>query len=319
MSTLIKDIKSNDWQISTLGVGVVAEGLQDIRQCLDILLRTVKSTDPLRPEFGSDIFQYVDSPSTIGIPNMKRAIIEAVDLWEKRVQIVTIIHQLDKSNVRFFITYKLVDQELIDVLTLYIKGGFISVADAAQGSLILEALFPKNSSGKTLQINFTGDGKSVSPPPPSMGFGSTSDLFYWVQTNWGFYGTWYLGADRIILYLKPGIFNTASLTITASGVKRFAVLIPVLDFGSGYMLEFIPDGHAAITSPVLITVEQMLSRARSLLTIYGTWQIEAVGPLVPGDFLSVDFDPNEFITGETGYALVLYSETQINPVINIFV
>lgn len=39
----------------------------------------------LRPDFGSDHFDYLDQPFDIAVPNMVREIFMAIERWEKRV------------------------------------------------------------------------------------------------------------------------------------------------------------------------------------------------------------------------------------------
>lgn len=310
MAVLTRDIKSRDWQLSTAGVGIVAEGLQDIRQCIDIILRTVKGTDPLRPQFGSDIFQYVDKPLDVAIPNMVKAIIEAIDIWEQRVEIQRVVHEEKISDINFFITYKLVDEELIDQLTLQIKGGFISVQEAELGSLILEAYFPDGYQSKHLSIVFTINGEPAVPLTYENGFATMADLFAWVQQNWVAYGKWFLANDRIVLYLNPGIAKSASLQILAVGIYKYFSGIPDAGFDHTYKVEFIPDSGLLLSVDGLLTIEEMLLYARSTWGNYGTWEIEPIGPLIAGEFDEGEFYEEEFLTGESGYALVLYSKTE---------
>jgi phage baseplate assembly protein W len=62
MATTLADIVSTNWQLSNITIGTVAEGIDDIRQCIGIILTTTKGSDPFRPLFGSDIWQYIDTP-----------------------------------------------------------------------------------------------------------------------------------------------------------------------------------------------------------------------------------------------------------------
>jgi hypothetical protein len=42
-----------------LGRNGFVEGIEDIRQSIRIILETPQGSDPLRPEFGSNIYQYI--------------------------------------------------------------------------------------------------------------------------------------------------------------------------------------------------------------------------------------------------------------------
>lgn len=317
MTTLLPDIKSRDWQISTQGVGLVEEGLADIRQCLDIILRTQKGTDPLRPQFGSDIFQYVDKPVTVAIPNIIRAIIEATQIWEQRVTIRRVKYQMvESAKVDFFITYKLADEELIDLLKLQLSGGFIVVDTVQIGTLTIYALFPPNPSAKRYQIGFSANGNSVVPNPPSAGFATVADMYAWMVANWSGYGTWQLAADRIIGSLKPGIL-TASIEILLIGTLLFEAAVPDNSAGgSRLQVNFQPDGSSLLSS-IFSNVGNMLTWLQSNWGSYGSWNIIG-NPGAGGDFDMADFDPVDFDAGSTAaYLLQLQTNTVSSVILNV--
>lgn len=79
-----------NWQLSIAAQGDIVTGADDISQTILLILATVKGSDPFRPEFGSDIFQYFDQPINIAGPGIVKEIISAVSLWEKRVAIVQV-------------------------------------------------------------------------------------------------------------------------------------------------------------------------------------------------------------------------------------
>ena len=62
------------WQLAPHLDSQVVQGIDDIHQCIDHIISTMKGSDVLRPEFGSDHFQYIDQP-------------EDVQRWEKRINI----------------------------------------------------------------------------------------------------------------------------------------------------------------------------------------------------------------------------------------
>lgn len=83
--------QSQYWQLSISGPGETVTGLKDIAQSILNVLTTIKGSDPLRPTFGSDIWEYVDLPQPEAIPLTIKAMFEAVQLWEPRATITRII------------------------------------------------------------------------------------------------------------------------------------------------------------------------------------------------------------------------------------
>ena len=58
--TNLNEITYVDWQLKLNAIGGVAEGADDINQCIAIILLTKKGSVPHRPTFGSDIYKYID-------------------------------------------------------------------------------------------------------------------------------------------------------------------------------------------------------------------------------------------------------------------
>lgn len=79
-----KNFKHTHWQIAPENVEHI-QGEDDLHQCIRNILSTRKGSDILRPDFGSDHFDYIDQPYDIAVPNMVREIFVAIDNWEKRV------------------------------------------------------------------------------------------------------------------------------------------------------------------------------------------------------------------------------------------
>lgn len=97
----LKDIRSRNWSLSLDAYGRVVEGIDDISQCIIVIVTTVKGTDPLRPEFGSDLFSYLDRPISEAIPQMIRSSVEAIGIWETRVEITKVSFAQDGGAVEF--------------------------------------------------------------------------------------------------------------------------------------------------------------------------------------------------------------------------
>ena len=97
--TNLNEITYVDWQCKLNGIGGVAEGIEDINQCIAIILQTQKGTDPHRPTFGSDIMKYVDYPVNTAKANIIRETIDAINLWETRVKINKTEVEIDGSTI----------------------------------------------------------------------------------------------------------------------------------------------------------------------------------------------------------------------------
>jgi phage baseplate assembly protein W len=102
--TLVKDIITKDWSLSSTTQGEIVQGIFDLKQCVYNILMTVKGTDPLRPDFGCDIFKYMDKPTNRVVPQMMKSITQAVELYEPRVQITKIQAFVELSTVTFELT-----------------------------------------------------------------------------------------------------------------------------------------------------------------------------------------------------------------------
>lgn len=84
------DLTSADWSLKVGVIGEVVQGMQDVAQCITIILTTPKGSDVLRPTFGVDIWRYVDYPINAAIPAIVREVSSAIRLWEPRVRIAAV-------------------------------------------------------------------------------------------------------------------------------------------------------------------------------------------------------------------------------------
>lgn len=102
----LADIKTQDWSLSITEAGAVVEDLADIEQCIYLIVTTAKGSDPLRPEFGADIFSYLDKPVNIVRPNVVREVYNAVRTWEPRVEVQSVTCDVAVSQVTITITWR---------------------------------------------------------------------------------------------------------------------------------------------------------------------------------------------------------------------
>lgn len=77
-------LQHTHWQLSPNEHRPIS-GEDDLHQCICNILSTRKGSDVLRPDFGSNHFDYLDQPFDIAVPNMVREIFVAIERWEKRV------------------------------------------------------------------------------------------------------------------------------------------------------------------------------------------------------------------------------------------
>ena len=97
----LADITSADWSLELGTIGGVVQGIDDIDQCIGIILTTPRGSDPLRPTFGA---RCVAIPRQ---PNQRRYSVNragnqfaAIAMWEPRVtlQSVSVSPACDSSS-----------------------------------------------------------------------------------------------------------------------------------------------------------------------------------------------------------------------------
>jgi len=71
-------------------IGAVVQGIDDVQQCIAIILTTPPGSDPLRPTFGADLWNYVDNPISAAIPSIVKEVIAAITMWEPRVTVESV-------------------------------------------------------------------------------------------------------------------------------------------------------------------------------------------------------------------------------------
>ena len=110
--TNLNEITYVDWQLKLNAIGEVSEGVDDINQCIAIILLTRKGSDPQRLTFGSDIYKYVDYPVNEAIPNIIRETTDAISLWETRINIDSVTAEIDGSNITVKVEWTLKDSNV---------------------------------------------------------------------------------------------------------------------------------------------------------------------------------------------------------------
>ena len=116
--TNLNEITYVDWQCKLNEIGGIAEGVNDINQCIAIILETPKGSDPHRPDFGSDILKYVDYPINEAKANIIRETIDAVTKWETRITIKSTEVEINCEEIFIRVEWTLKNSDI---------GGFVEV------------------------------------------------------------------------------------------------------------------------------------------------------------------------------------------------
>lgn len=71
-------------------LGQVVTDVDDVEQCIRIILETPRGSDPHRPLFGSLVYQYIDAPINEARPYVVREVFQALRDWEPRIDVVKV-------------------------------------------------------------------------------------------------------------------------------------------------------------------------------------------------------------------------------------
>lgn len=115
--TTLNEITYVDWQLKLNEIGSVSEGIEDINQCIAIILSTQKGSVPHRPTFGSDILKYVDYPINSAKANIIRETVDAITLWETRVNVDSVSVEIDKTQLKIKVQWSLKDDSSVSSTT----------------------------------------------------------------------------------------------------------------------------------------------------------------------------------------------------------
>ena len=70
--------------------GQLVTDVDDVSQCIHIIISTPKGSDPHRPLFGSNIHLYIDYPINRARPYLVREITDALRSWEPRIKVIRV-------------------------------------------------------------------------------------------------------------------------------------------------------------------------------------------------------------------------------------
>ena len=115
--TTLNEITYIDWQLKLNEIGSVSEGIEDINQCIAIILSTQKGSVPHRPTFGSDILKYVDYPINSAKANIIRETVDAITLWETRVNVDSVSVEIDETQLKIKVQWSLKEDSSVSSAT----------------------------------------------------------------------------------------------------------------------------------------------------------------------------------------------------------
>lgn len=86
----VLDITVADWQPKLGEIGEVVVDIDDIDQCIRTILVTQKGSVAHEPDFGSDLWRYIDWPIDQARPHVVREILDAIARWEPRIEVLAV-------------------------------------------------------------------------------------------------------------------------------------------------------------------------------------------------------------------------------------
>ncbi|MBE8611537.1 baseplate protein [Morganella morganii] len=95
------------WRQPALGKTGLVTGADSVAQCVRIILRTPKGSDPLRPDFGNDAWRYLDHPVREAVAHVIRESVESLRQWEPRCLNVRVTPLIAGEHVTLQVSWQL--------------------------------------------------------------------------------------------------------------------------------------------------------------------------------------------------------------------
>lgn len=99
---------SKHWQLLPGGSGL-AQGVDDIDLCIRNILSTRKGSDVTRPEFGSNYFDYLDTPEDVFVPNAVREVALSIKTWEPRAVLEQVSFEGNAPHIMMTVHWRVAD------------------------------------------------------------------------------------------------------------------------------------------------------------------------------------------------------------------
>lgn len=94
---------------------VERDTLKSVLQNIKLILSTPKGSDVHRPEFGSDIWQFIDKPlNVLTIGKIKAEITDAIETWEPRAKVkeVQVIRDYPQAQAKIRLVLEVEDRQV---------------------------------------------------------------------------------------------------------------------------------------------------------------------------------------------------------------
>lgn len=112
------NISSVDWSSKLGAFGEIVEAYDDIKQCIYIILLTVKGSVPHRPDFGTEIYKYIDLPTKRAVPGIIYEATKALEKWEPRINVNSVsVSPLDFHHYQITVSWSPVNEYDNSVIT----------------------------------------------------------------------------------------------------------------------------------------------------------------------------------------------------------
>ncbi|TYG34152.1 phage baseplate protein [Lonepinella koalarum] len=119
---MLTPIPSTHWQLAPDLADGTVWGIDDVHLCIANILSTPKGTDILRPEFGSNHFDYLDQPYDVALPNMVREITQALQKWETRIVVDEVFIDGQAPHFTLTVKWSLTDAVYPEIYTTQVQG-----------------------------------------------------------------------------------------------------------------------------------------------------------------------------------------------------
>ena len=112
------EIVSTNWTLDVSNKGKILQGIESVKQAVLIICTTIPGQDPLRPKFGCGAYEYLDKPINIAATEIAKAIRDALNKFEPRIENVTVTQATDVSQLTFSISYTIKNTVLNDQINI---------------------------------------------------------------------------------------------------------------------------------------------------------------------------------------------------------
>lgn len=89
MATL-NDVTTNLWQLSLVNAGEIVQGIDDIKQQIEVVLFTVKGSDATRPQFGCGLYNKIDKPINQVRAEIVTEVLDALQIYVPLIEVLKI-------------------------------------------------------------------------------------------------------------------------------------------------------------------------------------------------------------------------------------